>query len=246
MESKLERDVRLLKAYAMLATLACAALVLTAFTWQGRKQKFGEIDVERINVVESDGRLRIVISNQERQHPGITNGKLIKRSGPRPPGLIFFNHLGDEMGGLLFGDNGGKGHFGSFTFDKVRNDQTIGFRHLEGDNGAYQTSLEMWQRPDDITGDVVDEKLEAANKIKDEAARKAAIQALADSGALGAQRLFLGKRRDNSAGLVLYDVKGKPRIRMNVAPDGAPRLDFLDETGKVFYSVPDENKTGRK
>jgi hypothetical protein len=31
--------------------------------------------------------------------------------------MIFLNQLGDEMGGLIFGDNGGNGHFGSFTWD---------------------------------------------------------------------------------------------------------------------------------
>ena len=245
MESKLEKEVRLLKAYAVAATLACAVFVLTAFTQQARRQKFEEIDVERINVVEKDGRLRMVISNEERQHPGIVNGKVIKRDGPRSPGMIFFNHLGDEMGGLIFGDNGGKGHVGSFTFDKVRNDQTIGFRHIESDNGTYTTALEMWQQPD-ITGDVVMEKLEAANKLKDEAARKAAIQVMADRGELARQRLFLGKRRDNSTALVLYDTKGKARIRMGVAPDGTPGLEFLDEAGKVVYGLPSESKAVRK
>ncbi len=78
MESKLERDVRFLKIYAAAATLFCAALLLSAFTVQGRKRKFEEIDVERINIVEKDGRLRMVISNEARQHPGISNGKIIK------------------------------------------------------------------------------------------------------------------------------------------------------------------------
>jgi hypothetical protein len=33
---------------------------------QTQKQKFAEIDVERINIVEKDGKLRMVISNQDR------------------------------------------------------------------------------------------------------------------------------------------------------------------------------------
>src|ERR1700704_2236221 len=118
METKLEKEVRFLKAYAVIATLVGAVLVLTAFTLQNTKQKFGEIDVERINIVEKGGKLDMVISNQERQHPGISNGKVIKRNGPRPPGMIFFDQVGDEMGGLIFGENGGNGHFGSITFDK--------------------------------------------------------------------------------------------------------------------------------
>ena len=51
------------------------------------------------------------------------------------------------MGGLIFGDNGGKGHFGQFTWDKVEGDQTIGVRHLESNNGTYESGLQMWQRP---------------------------------------------------------------------------------------------------
>ena len=92
METKLERDVRFLKIYAAIVTIVCAVLFLSAFTIQGKKQKFEEIDVERINIVEKDGKLRMVISNEARQHPGIANGKVIERKGPRPPGMIFFNH----------------------------------------------------------------------------------------------------------------------------------------------------------
>ncbi len=226
-------------------TLSCAVFFLSAFDVQNKKQKFEEIDVERINIVEKDGKLRMVISNQERQHPGIVNGKVIERKGPRPPGMIFFNHLGDEMGGLIFGDNGGNGHFGSFTWDKVRNDQTMGYRYLESDNGTYQSGLEMWQQPN-LPSDVVSAKLEAANKITDEKARNATIQAMLDNNELATNRLFLGKRRDNSTMLVMSDIKGKPRIRMQVAPDGKPKLEFLDETGKVIYSLPEENKSGKK
>lgn len=244
MESKLEKEVRFLKVYALTTTLVCVVLTASAFTLQSHKPKFEEIDVERINIVEKDGKLRMVISNQERQHPGIVNGKVIERKEPRPPGMIFFNHLGDEMGGLIFGDNGGNGHFGSLTWDKVRNDQTMGFRYLESNNGAYQSGLEMWQQPN-IPSDVMSAKYEAANKIADEAKRKAAIQAMIDKNELTTNRLFLGKRRDNSTTLVMNDIKGKPRIRMQVAPDGTPKLEFLDEAGKIIYSLPEENKAGK-
>jgi hypothetical protein len=240
METKIQRDVRALKIYAVVSSLLCAVFFLTGFVFPSAKQKYEEIDVERINIVEKDGKLRMVISNQERQHPGIVNGKIIKRNAPRPPGMIFFNHLGDEMGGLIFGDNGGNGHFGSLTFDKVRNDQTIGFRYLESDNGSYQSGLELWQQPN-IPSDVMMSKYEAANKIADENARKAAIQKMVDNNEVTTNRLFLGKRRDNSAMLLLSDIKGRPRIRLVVMPDGVSKLEFLNDEGKVTYSLP-ENK----
>ncbi|CAN5188987.1 hypothetical protein BH20ACI2_BH20ACI2_19720 [soil metagenome] len=237
--------MRFLKIYAVVATLLCAVFLLTAFAAQNKNQKFAEIDVERINIVEKDGKLRMVISNEARQHPGIVNGKVIERKSPRPPGMIFFNHLGDEMGGFIFGENGGNGHFGSITWDKVRNDQTMGFRYLESDNGTYQSGLEMWQQPN-IPSDVMLAKLDAANKITDENKRKAAIQVLIDNNEITTNRLFLGKRRDNSTMLLMADIKGNPRIRMQVTPDGTPKLDFLDETGKVVYSLPEEIKASRK
>ena len=234
----LRRDIRFLKLYAVTMTAGCAVLLLTGFTLQDARQAFTEIDVERINIVEADGTLRMVISNQQRQHPGIVNGKVIERSGPRPPGMIFFNHLGDEMGGLVFGANGETGHFGSFTWDKVRNDQTIGFRHLEGDNGAYSTALEMWQQPN-IPADIMMAKYDSAMALSDATARDAAIQALREQGELTTRRLFFGKGRNDALILDMRDVRGRTRIRMSVAPDGTPLLEFLDADGQVVHRVPE-------
>jgi len=232
MESRLSRDVRFLQRYAIVATTIALLATLTAFYAPQQRTRFTEIDVERINIVEPDGMLRMVISDQARQHPGIVNGKIIPRSGPRPPGLIFFNHLGDEMGGLIFGENGGIGHFGSLTFDKVRGDQTIGFRHLESDDGSYLTGLEMWQQPN-TPGDVLQAKYKELQAMPDTAARRQAIQALREAGQLTTQRLFLGKGRDNTAMLVLSDIKGRPRLRLSVKPDGTPAIEVLDETGRA-------------
>lgn len=238
MRTRLERDVRFLKAYAVGSTVAALAMIFSAFGIQDPNERFTEIDVERINIVEKDGQLRMVISNKERQHPGIVNGKVIQRTYPRPPGILFFNHLGDEMGGLVFDENGGNGHFGSLTFDKVRNDQAIGFRYLEGDNGAYSSGLTLWQQPN-LPSDVVAEKYQAADGLADESAREAALQAMRDNGEMTTQRLYLGKYRDDSVLLQLSDLAGNPRFVVKVAADGTATLEFLDEAGQVIYSLPD-------
>lgn len=52
METKLAREVSFLKIYSAIATLVCAVFFLSAFVMQGKKQKFEEIDVERINIVD--------------------------------------------------------------------------------------------------------------------------------------------------------------------------------------------------
>ena len=238
MHTALARQVRFLQVYSLVATAVLSVFLFSAATSQDTAQAFKEIDVERINIVESDGRLRMVISNQARQHPGIVDGKVIERSAPRPPGMIFFNHLGDEMGGLIFGENGETGHFGSLTFDKVRGDQTIGFRHLEGDNGRYSTGLEMWQQPD-ISVHKLIEQLDAAQAKTDPAERAAAMQELIDRDQLTSRRLFLGKGRDDVSMLALFDIKGRARMRMRVAADGTARLEFLDSEGQVVHSIPE-------
>lgn len=234
----LERELKLLKIYAVLMTVALGLVVLTGFARPQANASFSEIDVERINVVEADGTLRMVISNQERQHPGIVNGKVIERTEPRPPGLIFFNHLGDEMGGLVFGANGDVGHWGGLTWDKVRGDQTIGFRYLEGDNGASSAALEMWQQPD-VPGDVLMAKFDSVRALQDPAAREAAIQQMSDAGELTTRRLYLGKGRDDAMILDMRDPEGRSRIRMTVAPDGTPLLEFLDAAGEVVFRMPE-------
>jgi hypothetical protein len=55
---KLQRDVRLLKAYALVVTMLLGALVLAGFSQSSQKTRFTEIDVERINIIEKDDKLK--------------------------------------------------------------------------------------------------------------------------------------------------------------------------------------------
>jgi hypothetical protein len=246
MQPTLERDVRFLKVYATVATIVCALFVLSGFAFQERRTtSFEEINVERINVVEKDGKLRLVISNRARQHPGSVDGKLIPRPNGRPPGLLFFNHRGDEAGGLIFDENGptgngvseGTGHFVSLTFDKSRQDQVVGLQHLEGDNGEYLSGLRIWDRPQTSMAEFMTRN-ETVQAMPAGPEKDASIQQLQQE-FFAPQRLFVGRMRDKSAVIALSDVNGKPRIRMSVDPIGNPKLEFLDENGKLIRSFPD-------
>ena len=238
MQDKLERDVRFLKIYATSATLVCAAFVFSGFAFQQtRRQKFEEIDVERINVVEKDGKLRMVISNRERQHPGVVDGKIVPRPNGRPAGMIFFNHQGNEAGGLVFDENGGNGHFLQLGFDKSRQDQTLALRHLESDNGQYFAGLQIWDRPHNSLADYIT-RSETIQKMPNGSEKDAAMKELGRT-YFSAERISVGKLRDKSATIVLSDGQGKPRIRMSVEDTGNPKLEFLDEAGKVTYRLPE-------
>ena len=236
---ELRREVRLLRLYALALTVPAVAWILMSLAPQDRPTRFEEIDVERINIVEGDGALRMVISNQERQHSGIVDGVPIPRTHPRPPGILFFNHRGDEAGGLIFGGNGapdGTGHMVSLTMDKSRHDQTLAMQHLEGDDGRYYTGLRIVDRPHASLADLVRREREI-EAMDDEAAREAAYDELYDEHQ-GHNRVLIGKNRDTSASILLKDPEGRTRLRLRVAPDGAPSLEFLDEAGEVVESLP--------
>ena len=246
MKTKLEKEVRFLKIYAMVLTLGCAVFLLTAFAVQNKKQKFEEIDVERINIVEKDGKLKMVISNAARQDAGVVDGKPIPREkeDKRPAGMLFFNERGDEVGGLVFSGDTDKGQFGSLTFDKFRGDQTIAFQHLENEKGKYFAGLSF--NDENITTPERIANLEALKKLPDATARKAALKEMQNKGEFLVNRLAIGRGRDKSAFISLSDAKGKERIAISVAADGTPKINFLDETGKVIYSLPEASKIDKK
>lgn len=245
METKLEKEVRFLKIYAFVITLLVAVFFLSAFALENKKKKFEEIDVERINVVEKDGKLKMVISNKERQHPGAMDGKVYdERKGQRPAGMIFFSEKGDEIGGLVFGGDTGKGQGGSLTFDKFRGDQTIQLLHAEDADGKYFSGLRMNDQNTPLT-DLINKRAEI-EKLPTKEARDAAYQEMSDKGQFMNNRLDIGRGYDKSSFIKLKDAKGKSRIVISVQADGNPKINFLDENGKVIYSLPEESKAGKK
>ena len=244
METKIEKEVRFLKIYAVVGTLFFAVFLLSAFAVQNNK-KFEEIDVERINIVEKDGKLKMVISNQERQHPGTMDGITYnERKGQRPAGMIFFSEKGDEIGGLIFDGDTGKGQGGSLTFDKFRGDQTIQFTHQEDKDGNYFAGLKMNDQNMPLT-DFINKRKEI-ERLPNKEARDAAYQEMRDKGQLMTSRLVLGRDYDKSSVIKLKDAKGNTRIEISVEATGNPKLNFLDENGKVVYSLPDDGKAIRK
>ena len=237
MDTKLQRDVRFLKAYSVLITMLLGVIAFSAAGQADQKNRFEEIDVERINIIEKDGRLKMVISNGGRQHPGVIDGKTLSRK--RPAGLLFFNDKGDECGGLSFsGDQkDGKTNAGALlAFDRFRQDQTVGVQYGES-NGQYYAGLRVWDRPETSLGPLI-ERLGEIEKMNDGPEKTAAIQKLRESAGSAPERVMVGRDREQSAVVRLSDTKGKPRIKLSVDVAGVPRLEFFDEAGKVIYSLP--------
>ena len=238
MQTKMEKKVYYLQFYCIALTLLIGSIFVFGFTMQ-QKQKFGEIDVERINVVEKDGKLDMVISNKERQHPGTMDGIYYKeREGKRQAGIIFFNAKGDECGGLAFDGDTNKDRGGSLTFDKFRGDQVIQLLQDEDKDGNYFAGLRMNDENMALTDRIA--KIREIEKLPTREKQWAAEQKMRENGEFLVNRLKLGRGSDKSAFIDLKDAKGKTRIKISVEADGNPKLNFLDENGKVIYSLPDD------
>jgi hypothetical protein len=117
--------------YSTLVSTALLCVVLIGAD-RPRTTDLDELRVHRIDVVEPDGTLRMVLSNKSRLPPVIIKGQERPEMGePRPQaGIIFYNDEGTENGGLIFGGRKNeKGEIvdsgGSLSFDKYGAGQII-------------------------------------------------------------------------------------------------------------------------
>ena len=194
---------RFLTVYSAVLTVALASVVLMGMRSAGKKASFDEITVHRINVVEPDGTLRMVVSNHDRLPGIIVHGK--ERPFERPQaGMIFLNDEATEIGGLIFGGRrNAKGEIvdsgASLSFDRYEANQVV---QLIG----------------------VDDK-------EDRFAGLAVIDS--PSGTETHRRIWVGRGEDGAATVNLMDPQGRKRLVMKVDADGTPSLVFLDADGKV-------------
>ena len=247
-QQKLERDVRFLKRYAVVTTGLMLVMAVAAFVRPPRHEKFTEIDVERINVVEPDGKYRLVISNRPRSIGPIYKGKPFAYKGGGRPGLIFFNDEGTENGGLTFtGARDSTGRYRSslhMSFDQFNQDQVLNLDYAD-ENGRRRTGFSVNDRPDI---DIYEwwSKADSLQKRydKDTASINREMNAWLTPRAKGvplsAQRMFIGKDPAKNAVLNLSDVNGKPRLRLVVDSLGAARIEFLTADGKVTNTINGE------
>jgi|SRR5215510_824143 len=244
-QQNLDRDVRFLKRYAVATTGLMLMMGVGAFVRPPRHEKFTEIDVERINVMEPDGKYRLVISNRPRSIGPIYKGKPFGYEGGGRPGLIFFNDEGTENGGLTFtGARDKDGRYQSLlhmSFDQFNQDQVLNLDYGDN-NGRRTTGFSINDRADiDIYEWVMQRDSLVAKYKKDTASINRDMNAWLATRAKGvpllAQRMFIGKDPAKNAILNLSDVKGRPRLRLVVDSLGAARIEFLSADGKVTNTI---------
>ncbi len=230
----LRKQNRLLKSVLSVGGLALTLCLCVAASTT--RTRFAEIDVERINIIGADGKRQLVIANRDRL-PGVVQDGKEAPDHRTMPGLIFYNEVGDECGGLIWNgklDAKGKPSSGMhFSMDRFGGDQQLALGHYE-DHGFMETGLNVydcWPSKD------LAPLKEAYDKAPAGPEKEALGQKLSE-GAMQTKRIFVGKTRGKSSAVILADAKGRPRLMMLVTPEGQPMLQFLDEKGAVTESFP--------
>ncbi len=217
--------------YSLALTAALAVAVFGLAIGSQTKVAYDEIDVRRINVREDDGTLRVVISNKSR-FPGLYfRGKEHPHPNRSSAGLLFFNEEGTENGGLTFGGQKVDGKVtsgGHLSFDRYEQDQVVQITHSE-EGDSHWAGLAVNDYPDGST-DL--DAWERADAMPEGAEKVAELKRLRERYG-GKRRVFLGKQRDRAARLVVNDEAGRPRLVLEVAPEGTAAIRFLDANGKV-------------
>ncbi|MGY0558438.1 MULTISPECIES: hypothetical protein [unclassified Lysobacter] len=225
--------------YSGVLTVAFGAIVLSGAT-SIRSEKFDVIDVQRINVREPDGTLRMTISNMDR-FPGLfIDGKQYPHER-EVAGMLFFNDEGTENGGLVFAGSkdadGEVSHGVHLSMDQYEQDQVVTLNNIES-GGRRRSGLTVSDRPDRPL--LQDIKARAMLDAMPEAEREALMNERRADNYYGANRLFAGRNGDQESVLNLMDASGNTRLRLKVAPNGGASIEFLDAEGKVTGSVTPE------
>ncbi len=191
--------------YASVISTTLLAIVLMGAN--SEPKRFDEISVHRLNVTESDGTLRMVLSSKQRLPPVIIKGKERPEMGEARPqaGMIFYNDEGTENGGLIF--SGRKNERGqvvdsgaSLSFDRYGAGQTIQLAGVD-DNENHFAGLQV--------NDVGGQRVWAGRDGK-------GLASISLAAADGKERVRLQVSADGKASIVFLDGKGK--VLQTLAP----------------------------
>jgi hypothetical protein len=234
---------RFLMIYSGVLTGVFAVSALYGFARAPQKMTIEELDVQRINLREPDGTLRLVISDKSKAPEIFIKGKEYPHPNRKTAGMIFFNDEGSENGGLIFGGerskDGTKQSYGHLSFDAYEQDQTMALESNQSGNDR-DTRLRIMDYPDYSIVDLLD-FMRSIKQLPPEQ-QKEKINAFYVEHGRPTTRLVLGRGMgkdsgDNSVMLGLNDMQGRARIVMKVASDGTPSLQMFDSAGNVVGNL---------
>ena len=235
------------RAYVVGSTTVSLILGLAAFGYTRQRPHFQEIDVERINIVERDGKLRMTISDADRSPGWVFRGKPYP-GRPKGAGMIFFNDEGEEDGGIGYGGRKADGQvdaYGGIAFDQYDQDEAVTLSYAD-EHGRRRQGLTITDRADMPIPEMLARR-DAIRKLPAGAARDSTMAAFVENHGhpLAASRLFAGREPNGTAVVSLADPRGHPRLRLTVDSTGTATVQFLDAQGKVTRTLSGQDTTSR-
>ena len=239
-----------LTVYSGALTLIVSAAALTGFSSSNTNATFDTLTVQRLNVVEPDGTLRVVLTNNNRipgiifkgyEYPDVGN-----RKSTTAAGMLFYDAQATESGGLTFGgrkdSDGSITRWGHLSFDRYNQDQMFTIDASDdGSNNA--SSVKMIDQPSWSIKELLDLLVSIQNLPPDQ--QQAAIAQFRQTHPDGAGvRTLLSNENypsvpaDSRNGLNLTDAAGHERTVLGIDADAVPSLQFLDTSGNVTNRYP--------
>jgi hypothetical protein len=244
---KLNRELVLLRTFAVSTVAIMTVLLLFAFK-TNENQQFGTIDVERINIVESDGTVKMIITNVEQFPNGETkiNDIMTNKNRKKRSGMLYFNEDGLECGGLIYdGAKNENGHNSglSLTYDRYDGDQVMQLLTTDeerGDERRVSSALMFSDRTANVSREEHDKIMAEIDSIKDKKLRRKKYREYADQGLIGGTpRIMLGKTGSQNNGLFLFGDNGKTKAMFYVDKSNNVKLEVYDDQGNVTNSWPE-------
>ncbi|HEU4601617.1 MAG TPA: hypothetical protein VFS24_06600 [Steroidobacteraceae bacterium] len=241
---------RFLVLYSGALTLAVCVALLSGFA-DLHGPRFDTITVQRINIVEPDGTLRMVLSNNSRIPAVVMHGKEYPDFGGRKPstaaGILFYDAEGSESGGLTFGGRkdaqGAITRFGHLSFDRYDQDQMFTIDAVD-DGTNHRSAIQMIDQPN---WSIVD-YLELRQRIQNlpEAEQQAQLEEFFNThptdGAGVRTKLSNENYPDAPASsrnaLHFFDRTNAERLEAGLDNNSDPALEIRDQNGNLVQRVP--------
>jgi hypothetical protein len=216
---KLSRSERFLVLYSGGLTCVLAFSFASGFVNRTHTASFDQINVKRINVVEPDGTVRLVISDRAR-FPGLILKNIERQHYDRKvAGILFFDDEGTEKGGLTFGgkkDGTGAQSYGHLSFDDYMQDQAFAL-DVANVGDKHQSKLTIWDQPTYPITEDLEEKRQIEGLPPEQ--RDAVWNHYFQTHKKPQQRFVLARGIDDSMRLELKDTSGRNRLTIRVNSD---------------------------
>ena len=177
-----------------------------------------ELNVEKLNIVEPDGRVKLSLFNSQHIPSLILEDEDLlpgHRANDGISGLMFYNNHGDECGGLIYGSNideSGKVSMGmSLTLDKWKQDQVVQL-HLNKEDDQEQYGISIFDRPDYS----IRKSLEILKEARAETDQEKQQELIKKMYVGNHKRMFIGRDVDGETKVSIFDKSGKEKFKISV------------------------------